>query len=85
MERQLAVLETEVKHLKEEVRHLRADGKERREAQVADTAKMLGEITKLRLELEGGRGFARGIKFTVGLIWALVGGAVATFLGRLFS
>ncbi len=82
---QLAVLEAELRHTNRRIEELQAEAGQRRIEQQNDTRMILQEMAKLRLELESGKGFTKGIKFSVSVFWALTGGVIVAALTRLFS
>lgn len=82
---QLAVLETELRHTNRRMEELQAQSEQRRLEQQNDTRMILAEMAKLRLELESGKGFTKGIKFSVSVFWALTGGVIVATFAKLFN
>ena len=82
---ELAVLEAEMKHTNRRIEELQHQAEQQRAEQQNDTRMILAEMAKLRIELESGKGFTKGIRFSVSVFWALTGGAIVAALAKLFN
>lgn len=81
----MAVVETNLQHINQNMEQIKREAEQRSIKQSQDTRMVLDELNKLRLELESGKGFAKGIRFSANVIWALTGGVVVAALMKIFS
>lgn len=76
LDAQLAVLKEQVAEvIRDNEKRDRIEG-ERRKLDDERHAAMMAQLRHLELTIASGQAFARGVRFTVGTAWAVLGGAV---------
>ena len=85
LEAQIATMRVELKHLEAAVEALKVENIRRDERRSAQHRETMEALEAIRLEVHDHKGFFRGAKWAVGIVWLLFGGAAATFVSQLLN
>lgn len=81
----IAVLKRDVAEIRSDIERSERVQDERRKLDDARHEAVMLQLQQLQLTIASGRSFAQGAKFTAGVVWALVGGAIAYAVTWLFQ